>query len=150
MATLIGNEAAFIDTLKDLIELDYDAVAAYQAAVDRLHDLAIRDQLGEFMSDHQRHIQQLSGIVRELGDMPPTDKDLKAVLTQGKVVIGQLAGDKGILMAMKSNEDDTNEAYERALRRNDILPRAEGLLKQNLADERRHRSWIENRLAGLR
>jgi uncharacterized protein (TIGR02284 family) len=149
MATLIGNEAAFIDTLKNLIELDFDAVAAYEAAVSRLEDAAIKDQLGEFMSDHQRHIQQLSAIVRELGELPPTDKDLKAVLTQGKVVIGNLTGDKGILQAMKSNEDDTNRAYEQALRRTDILPRAEGLLKQNLADERRHRSWIEERLSRL-
>lgn len=150
MATLVGNEAAFIETLKDLIELDFDAVAAYEEAVKRLRDLAIRDQLGEFMSDHQRHIQQLSVTVRELGDMPPLERDMKAVLTQGKVVIGNLAGDKGILMAMKSNEDDTNQAYEQALRRTDILPNVEGILKQNLADERRHRSWIEARLAGMR
>lgn len=146
MATLIGNETAFIDTLKDLIELDFDAVAAYQAAIARLTDPVTRDKLGEFMSDHQRHIQQLSRLVRDQGDMPPTDKDVKAVLTQGKVVIGQLAGDKGILMAMRSNEDDTNRAYDQALRRTDIPPAAEGILKQNLADERRHRSWIESRL----
>ncbi len=149
MATLIGNEAAFSDTLKNLIALDFDAVAAYEAAINRLDDPLIKDQLGEFMSDHQRHIQELSAIVRELGELPPTDKDFKAVLTQGKVVIGNLAGDKGILQAMKSNEDDTNQAYEQALKRSDILPRAEGLLKQNLADERRHRSWIEERLSRL-
>lgn len=149
MATLIGNEAAFSDTLKNLIALDFDAVAAYEAAINRLDDPLIKDQLGEFMSDHQRHIQELSAIVRELGELPPTDKDFKAVLTQGKVVIGNLAGDKGILQAMKSNEDDTNQAYEQALKRTDILPRAEGLLKQNLADERRHRSWIEERLSRL-
>jgi uncharacterized protein (TIGR02284 family) len=149
MATLIGNEAAFSDTLKNLIALDFDAVAAYEAAINRLDNPLIKDQLGEFMSDHQRHIQELSAIVRELGELPPTDKDFKAVLTQGKVVIGNLAGDKGILQAMKSNEDDTNQAYEQALKRTDILPRAEGLLKQNLADERRHRSWIEERLSRL-
>lgn len=147
MATLIGNETSFIETLNDLIELDFDAVAAYQAAVDRLDDPVIRDRMGEFMSDHQRHIQQLSAFVRELGEMPPTERDFKAVLTQGKVIIGNLIGDKGILHAMKSNEDDTNQAYEQALRRTDVLPRIEGILKQNLADERRHRSWIEERLS---
>lgn len=149
MATLIGNEVSFVETLMDLVELDFDAVAAYEAAVNRLNDPVVKDQLGQFMSDHQRHIQELSVIVRELGQVPPTSSDVKAVLTQGKVVIGGLVGDKGILSAMRSNEDDTNQAYEQALKRNDILPRAEGILKQNLADERRHRAWIEERLSRM-
>lgn len=150
MATLIGNEAAFIDTLKDLVALDLDAVAAYQAAGDRLRDLPTRDKLGEFMSDHQRHVQELSRLIRERGALPPAEKDLKAVLTQGKVVIGNLAGDKGILLAMRSNEDDTNLAYDQALRRTDIPAGIEAILKRNLADERRHRSWIDARLGELR
>jgi uncharacterized protein (TIGR02284 family) len=149
MATLIGNEVSFVEALMDLIELDFDAVAAYEAAVNRLNDPFVKDQMGQFMSDHQRHIQELSVIVRELGQVPPTGSDFKAVLTQGKVVIGGLVGDKGILSAMRSNEDDTNQAYEQALKRNDILPRAEGILKQNLADERRHRAWIEERLSRM-
>jgi uncharacterized protein (TIGR02284 family) len=149
MATLIGNEASFVDTLKSLIELDFDAAEAYEAAISRLDDPLVRDQLGQFMSDHQRHIQELSALVRDLGQVPPTTSDIKAVLTQGKVVIGGLVGDKGILSAMRSNEDDTNQAYEQALKRNDILSRAEGILKQNLADERRHRSWIEERLSRM-
>jgi uncharacterized protein (TIGR02284 family) len=149
MATFIGNEPAFIDTLKNLIELDFDAAAAYEAAISRLEDPLIKDPLGEFMSDHQRHIQELSALVRELGELPPEAGDLKAVLTQGKVVVGGLVGDAGILHAMASNEDDTNTAYEQALKRTDILPRAAGLLKQNLADERRHRAWIEQRLSRI-
>ncbi|HYE34249.1 ferritin-like domain-containing protein [Methylocaldum sp.] len=149
MPTLIGNEDSFIDTLTNLIELDFDAVAAYEAAIKRLDDGAIGDQLGQFMSDHQRHIQELSHIVRDLGRVPPIEADFKAVLTQGKVIIGNIAGDKGILQAMKSNEDDTNQAYSQALQRTDILPQARPVLQRNLADERRHRAWIEERLARM-
>jgi uncharacterized protein (TIGR02284 family) len=149
MPTLIGNEDSFIDTLTNLIELDFDAVAAYETAIKRLDDGAIGDQLGEFMSDHQRHIQELSHIVRDLGRVPPTEADYKAILTQGKVIIGNIAGDKGILQAMKSNEDDTNQAYSQALQRTDILPRARPVLERNLADERRHRAWIVERLARM-
>lgn len=146
MATLIGSETHFIDTLNHLIELDYDAAAAYQAAIERIDDPAIKDQLGQFMSDHQRHTQELGTVVRDLGQLPPSGTDLKAMLTQGKVVIGGLMGDKGILRAMDSNEDDTNQAYEKALLRQDIAAGVEAILQRNLADERRHRAWIENRL----
>jgi hypothetical protein len=77
----------------------------------------------------------------------PTKGDFKRILTKGKVVIGQLVGDRGILMAMKSNEDDTNRAYEQAVRRHDLSTELRELLQRNLSDERRHRAWIEDRLA---
>ena len=48
---------------------------------------------------------------------------------------------------MKSNEDDTNQAYEQALDRDDLTADIRDLLARNLADERRHRGWIEARLA---
>ncbi|CAI8949807.1 DUF2383 domain-containing protein [Methylocaldum szegediense] len=149
MPSLIGNEDSFVETLINLIELDFDATAAYAAAIKRIDDGGIGDRLGEFMSDHQRHIQELSRIVRDLGRVPPTEADFKAVLTQGKVIIGNIAGDKGILLAMKSNEDDTNQAYRQALQRSDILPVARPVLERNLADEHRHRVWIEERLTRM-
>ena len=48
---------------------------------------------------------------------------------------------------MKSNEDATNAAYEKATREPTITIRLRGLLERNLNDERRHRAWIEQRLA---
>lgn len=149
MATLIGNETAFLDTLNNLIELDFDAIEAYQAAIDRLDDGTAKEQLRQFMGDHQRHTRELGEIVRELGGTPPTQGDFKRYLTKGKVVLAEIAGDKGILQAMKSNENDTNTAYERALQRNDIQSRAQNVLQRNLEDERRHRAWIEERLSRM-
>ena len=40
---------------------------------------------------------------------------MKALLTKGKVVIAGLMGDEAILQAMRTNEADTNTAYERAV-----------------------------------
>ncbi|MGX2041433.1 PA2169 family four-helix-bundle protein [Methylocaldum sp. MU1018] len=149
MPTLIGNEDSFIDTLANLIALDFDAAAAYEAAIKRIGDRAIGDRFGQFMSDHQRHIQELGRIARDLGRVPPTEADFKAVLTQGKVIIGNIAGDQGILQAMKSNEDDTHQAYRQALNRSDVPPQVRPVLERNLADERRHRAWIEQCLARM-
>lgn len=38
MATLVGTQKNFADALKALIELDYDAIEAYKAAIDRLEN----------------------------------------------------------------------------------------------------------------
>jgi uncharacterized protein (TIGR02284 family) len=149
MATLVGTETAVVDLLNNLIALDFDAIAAYQAAMARLDDAPCQEQFRQFLGDHERHTRDLSALVRELGGSPSTQADAKALLTQGKVVIGNLVGDRGILMAMKTNEDDTNTAYERAAAREDVSPRARAVLQQNLADERRHRAWIEERVARM-
>ena len=149
MATTIGTEHELIAALNNLIALDFDAIEAYEAAINRLDNAVYAEQLRQFKGDHARHTQELSAIVRDLGETPTTHASMKSILTQGKVVLGNITGDKGILRAMKSNEDDTNTAYERAVARDDLTPRLQEVLQRNLADERRHRAWLEACLARL-
>ena len=71
---------------------------------------------------------------------------MKQILTQGKVVFANLLGDKAILKAMKTNEDDTNVAYERLNSHPGKLTEAIMALEQGLRDERRHRAWLINEI----
>jgi uncharacterized protein (TIGR02284 family) len=146
---MVGKQADVKDLLYQLVELDYDAVAAYDAAIARLKDSEAKSELEGFKRDHERHVQEVGDQLRLLGNQPPSGPDVKRVLTQGKVVIAGLMGDRAILMAMKTNEDDTNTAYERATSRNDVTPELRALLQRNLEDERRHRGWIERRVQGM-
>lgn len=45
---------------------------------------------------------------------------------------------------MKTNEDDTNTAYERLNAHPKKWPEAIQFLEKGLNDERRHRAWIES------
>lgn len=146
MATLVGTQKQMTDLLHQLIELDFDAIEAYRAAIARLEDGGDRAQLAAFLADHERHVRDLTATLVGMGQKAPEGADLKQVLTKGKVVLAALVGDRAILRAMKSNEDDTNTAYERAFRRNDLPADVRALVGKNLADERRHRSWLELRL----
>jgi len=47
------NSEDLIKKLNNLIELDYDAIAAYKAAIERLDDMQFKQQLAAFMEDHQ-------------------------------------------------------------------------------------------------
>ncbi len=147
MATMVGTQKELGKLLNALIELDFDAVEAYKAAIERLSDPMDKGQLGSFMADHQRHVTDLQPLVVELGEKPAQKPDFKQILTKGKVVIAGLAGDRMVLLAMKSNEDDTNSAYERAVNRADVPQHIREVLMRNLSDERRHREYIERRLA---
>src|SRR4051812_152058 len=55
-ATRIGEESNVVDMLKNLIELDYDAVEAYETAIEKLADGTSKEALSGFKGDHERHV----------------------------------------------------------------------------------------------
>lgn len=144
MATLVGKEDNLEDLLQDLIELDYDAIAAYEAAIERLDNVEYQQKLRGFCEDHRRHTTNLAPFLTRLGEEVPDGADAKSLLTKGKVVLADLMGDEAIIKAMKTNEEDTNTAYERAVKHADVTPEIRQVLQSNLEDERTHRAWMES------
>lgn len=144
MVTFVGTQTSFPDSVRELIELDNAAVEAYEAAIERLENREHKQKLGEFRDDHRRHIRELSDLLKNHHESLPTTGSVKEWLTKGKVVVATLVGDKAILMAMASNEVDTNTAYERMNERQDKWPSAQDILKRGLEDERRHAAWLKN------
>ena len=132
MTTIVGTESTLEDLLEDLIQLDYDAADAYQAAIDRLKNSTYRTRLAEFKQDHLRHITELGDILSSMGRTPPKEGDMKSLLTQGKVIIAGLMGDEAILQAMRTNEADTNTAYERAVNFTGLQANTQGAAAQSV------------------
>lgn len=102
--------------LNNLIQLDYDAIDAYDAAIDRIDSPEYKARLREFREDHARHTRDLGAVVTQLGGKSAQQGGAKSMLTRGKVMMADLMGDTAILQAMRSNEEDTNTAYERAVK----------------------------------
>ena len=125
MATTIGNEDNLDTLLNNLIELDYDAIEAYEAAIERLDNAAYRQTLEQFCQDHINHTLNLGQILRSRGETPPDGPSAKRLLTKGKVVMADILGDEAILKAMLSNEGDTNTAYDRATSNMSVPPEIE-------------------------
>lgn len=138
----------FHKMLSKLIALDFDAMQAYQAAIQRIESAPTRKVLTEFMADHARHSQDLGRILVEAGKSSPPNGDLRRLWTKGRVVVAGFAGDQAILQALKQHEDHTNLAYERAADHPEIPDSLRDALRQALDDERRHRAWFERQLAG--
>lgn len=137
-----------ISDLGDLIHLEYDAIAAYRSAIERLDTADYKAKLTEFLGDHERHIEELGNAVRDEGATPPTEGDAKKILTKGKVVLADLAGDKAILTAMKANEAVAKTKYEDAVEKGYAEP-IQAIVRGGLADERRHKDWIDTTLEAL-
>jgi uncharacterized protein (TIGR02284 family) len=143
MVTMIGTENELVDLFNHLIELDFDAIAAYDEAITHLKKKEYQDELKRFRQDHYRHTQELAEIVSELGEEPAKKASLKSWLTKGKVVLAELGDDISILKAMLSNEEDTNTAYRKAFERTRESLGFEAFIKRAYEDEKRHKAWIE-------
>lgn len=140
----MSDQDGLLEVLKALIAADYDAISAYRAAIDRLSNEGARATLLSFQEDHERHVEQLTLFIEELGVRAPSRGDLMGLVAKGRVVFGNVAGDQGILAAMRSNEDDSNNSYERALEVSGLPEPIRKVVMANLADERRHRGWIDD------
>jgi rubrerythrin len=63
-------DAALAADLNDLLRLDHDAVQAYTLAIRLLENPDYKRQLEEFRADHQRHIDELSQLIRSRDAVP--------------------------------------------------------------------------------
>ena len=146
MVTTVGHEKNRSDLLRNLLSLEHDAIAAYDAAVERLGDESAKKRLTEFRTDHERHISELAPHLQGMGEKVPDGPGKKSVLTAGKVRLGALAGDQAILAAMGTNEIETEAAYRTAAERDDIDATLADKLRRARDDEARHRQWIQERI----
>jgi rubrerythrin len=152
MDALTADETKIIVLASRLIATDLAAIAAYRAALRHLSSSGARRTLEGQLGDHERHVDALSELVASLGGMPPAEGDLSSLISTGKVLFGNFAGDTGILAAMRSNELAPLHAYEAALMETRVSPKARALIGEHLRDEHRHAGLIGmelERLPGL-
>jgi len=136
----------FENALKELIELSYDIVEAYEVAIDRIESGDFRRKLNDFLLEHNYYIRKLSASLKEHNITPPDGPDVtKQRLTKGKVVLSNISGNKVILAAMSSNETDMGTAYEKllSLKRDDKWEDAADTVDDALKDQQKHKVWFE-------
>jgi uncharacterized protein (TIGR02284 family) len=131
-----------IDTLNDLIQLDVDAVEAYDHVIKHLEYPDIAKRLRDFQDDHRDHIKDLSALVQQLDGKPvkPTP-DLKGYLMEGFTALMSITGSLAAMEAMKANENTTNKRYAHAA----DLELPEDVMKviqTNYSQEQRHLRYI--------
>src|SRR5436853_7628485 len=63
-------DAVMLGELNDLLALDHDAVEAYTLAIGALANLGRRETVMRFRADHERHIAELTRVIRRYGGTP--------------------------------------------------------------------------------
>jgi rubrerythrin len=144
MVTTVGTESDVQTLVTDFIQLEHDAIAAYETCIERLESSHRRERVAEFLADHQRHLSELHDIARRVGADIPDEAGMKSMLTTGKVALADMmGGDGAILKAMSTNETDTVTAYERGMRHEALDVESRSVFERAHSDEQRHKSWMD-------
>lgn len=132
-----------LDGLNDLLQLDHDAVAAYDVAIDKLEDRDHADQIAGYRRDHERHIRELNDLVARLGGTPANHPHATGPFKTALQSLGGLAGDKGLLMAFRTNELQVRTKYDSYASKAMLWPPdVKRVIDGAALDEERHYAWV--------
>lgn len=143
----LGSQAPstteILDGLNDLLQLDHDAIQAYDVAIEKLEDRDHADQIAGFRRDHERHVRELNELITTLGGTPKNEPHATAPLKQGLQSLGGLAGDKGLLIAWRANELQVRTKYDNYASKAMLWPAdVKRVIDRNALDEERHYRWV--------
>jgi rubrerythrin len=137
------STAEVMEGLNDLLQLDHDAVSAYDAAIEKFEDPDLATQITGFRRDHERHITELNELIHGLGGTPDNSRHATAPFKEALQSLGALAGDKGLLIAWRANELQVRTKYDSYASRATSWPAdVKRVIDQNALDEERHYSWV--------
>lgn len=135
-----------IERLNDLLQLDVDAVEAYDQIIKHMEYDDIRRRLIDFQDDHRSHVRNLTEAVQQLDGKPVKDTpDFKGYLIEVFTMLMSVSGSIGAIEALKANEVLTNRKYTEAT----TLEWPEGIKKlifTNYSQEQRHMNYVEELL----
>jgi rubrerythrin len=141
-STGVGTQE-ILEGLDDLLQLDYDAAAAYEVAIERLQDRDYASQIAGFRLDHQRHIRQLRELIADLGGTVRTPPRAAGPFEVALRSLGSLAGDRARLIAFRMNELQVRARYDAyAARANAWPPHIKRVIDMGALDEERHYRWV--------
>ncbi|HET7275538.1 MAG TPA: ferritin-like domain-containing protein [Longimicrobiaceae bacterium] len=145
-----ATTAEVLEGLNDLLQLDHDAVGAYEIAIAKLDNREYASQIRGYKRDHERHIKNLNEMIVSLGGTPKNEPHGTGPLKQALQGLGAVAGDKGVLVAWRANELQVRTRYDRyAAEANSWPPAVKRLVDENALDEEGHYRWVAELLESL-
>jgi uncharacterized protein (TIGR02284 family) len=143
------NEKDLIVAMSNLVQVDIDAVHAYDQALKEIDDKIIRDRLLKCQDEHRKHISSLSKQIENLGGKPPErSQDLKGYVIKAFAAIRSFTGLKGALQAMKTTEEITNRYYGEVVSW-EAPPEVKEVLRKYFSEEKIHLEYITSNLQAL-
>ncbi len=140
------TRSAQAHALNHLLHLANDLCLAYRTALRRISSRELAEDLRALDTSHDRFRIELGECVTNLGHTPTAKGDLHGMLERGRVVVGELHGDDGILRAMAKNEAEMLSAYQDALQDEALPEEAVAIIERAIAHEESHSEFYRRHL----
>ncbi len=145
----LPTDAELVAELNDLLQLDQDAVGAYTLAIQALPTDEYRDTLVRFREDHERHVAELTELVRRHGGAPaPLPHVPTGAFKLAVQALGSLGEHRAVLLAFKTNEGQVRDKYRRHAGRAHP-PEVREVVRRAADDEEKHYRWAAEMLERL-
>lgn len=139
-----------LEGLNDLLQLNHDAIGAYDIAIEKLKDADHASQISGFRMDHERHVRELNQAIQMLGGTPVNEPHATGPLKEAMQALGAVAGDRGTLLSWRANELQVRTKYDtyaaQAVRWPAEIKR---MIDEQALDEERHYRWGADVLASM-
>jgi len=143
------HEKNIVEAMSNLVQLDIDAVHAYDQVLTEIDDPIIKDRLQKFQDEHRNHISGLSKHIEELGGQAPgQSQDFKGYVIEAFAAIRSFTGMKGALKAMKITEEITNRYYGEVVSW-EAPPEVKEVLRTYFSEEKIHLDYITSNLQAM-
>jgi uncharacterized protein (TIGR02284 family) len=139
-----------IEHLNALIRHDFVTSRGYELALEYVDDDTVREVFEDFRGDHERHIVELTHMIKDLGGEAKdgTHHHITTALLESMTTLRSITGTVGALHAMRTNEKSSASAYAKASKL-DLPPPALDFVTRELEDEQNHKAAIEHHIDRL-
>jgi bacterioferritin len=137
-------EEQLIDTLNELLKGEHMAIHIYDKTKGLQQDSQVANMLNKFESDHERHAEQLTQRIYELGGNPNTNTGLSGLMANLTSMINSIRGPKQLLEQVYDGEDKGIHAYEERL--NSLDPVSQDTVRQIMKEDHEHLKWFKGRM----
>lgn len=128
--------------LEELLDVGFRSIAAYRAAEGVVQDHRVQAALSRLRRDHERHLEELSSLLRELGgEVPGGGVGEDAGPVEEALRRGDVTG-TAVLDAVRRAEAELHAAYEKSVERGVAEP-IRAALSRHRREEEAHLEWLQ-------
>ncbi len=141
------DPAHTIRQLESLTQFEIDVIKAYDQAIVHLEEPALREELYRSKADSERHVLEMSEVMRALGAEPPAfARNLKGYLMACITAMRSANGSDGAVRAIQAIGAATRERYAQAMEW-EMPMEVRAMFQANEADVRRHLDVLAGEIA---
>ena len=118
MATDINDTNDVVSVLNDLIETNKDGQEGFKLAAEKAKDSSLKSLFTKYSSQRAANVQELQGLVSQLGEKPADSGHVSASLHRGWIALKDALSrdeDKSIVFECEAGEDSAMKNYKEAL-----------------------------------